>query len=650
MSIRTHLILSYLALVVAVTFGMWFVADNLLYVLSQSDMQAAEEGVQNITQANYELSREVLTSVGEYIVTAKAEGMAQSLAQLLGGKPRYDYARMRRDRALRDLATQEITTPLGKVGYMDLIDKTGVAVLHPNPEVEGKNFSHWRDEFPDMWRLVSQSFTQPRVQGYYTFLDREQKPRKKFMVLVQVAGTPFVLVAAVNIDQFFAPVHKVIRQNCDAMMTKAKTSVQEVSDSIDLKSKLVGVGAGVAFSMLGGLAGLMLAGRISGPLMHLRDAVQQVGGGNFAVAVPETGAREVVQLAHAFNQLGEQLQDYMQKRDFIRDTFGRYVTQEVVKRLLEDDAALQLGGEIREVTILMSDLRGFTALTAGMQPQQVITFLNRYLGKMIEILLDHEAVIDEIIGDGILAFFGAPTPMPQHPARAVACALKMQAAMEEINALNAQDGLPHLEMGVGINTGEVVVGNIGSERRTKYSVVGAHVNYASRIESYALGGQVLVGAATEKTLPDLLEVGNVIQAQMKGVPGVATIYEVRGLGAPYNLRLKEKSDALITLAQPLPVQVLRLKDKIVVGAADQAEITDLSETSAHIRSQAELVEWEDVRLDLLDEHGAPQPGKIYAKVISLSGWTDEGMLAELRFTSVSPESSQLIRAAMGLED
>ena len=97
---------------------------------------------------------------------------------------------------------------------------------------------------------------------------------------------------------------------------------------------------------------------------------------------------------------------------------------------------------------------------------------------MIEILLDHRAVIDEIIGDGILAFFGAPEPMEDHPVQAVACALAMQAAMDEVNALNHADGLPHLEMGIAVNTGTVVVGNIGSERRTKYSVVGADVNFA----------------------------------------------------------------------------------------------------------------------------------------------------------------------------
>ena len=265
----------------------------------------------------------------------------------------------------------------------------------------------------------------------------------------------------------------------------------------------------------------------------------------------------------------------MAKRDFIRDTFGRYVTQEVVKRLLEDEEALELGGETREVSIVMSDLRGFTAITADMHPEQVVTFLNRYLGKMIEILTDNQAVIDEIVGDGILAFFGAPTPMADHPARAVACALEMQTAMEEINALNEADGLPHLEMGIAVNTGEVVVGNIGSERRTKYSVVGAHVNFTSRIESFALGGQVLISADTYERLKDLVEVGEVLQAQMKGIPGQSTLYELRSIGGAYNISLKAESHELRILARPLEVSLDLVTDKIVIGTIDGVQIIEL---------------------------------------------------------------------------
>ncbi|MCX5889498.1 MAG: cache domain-containing protein [Deltaproteobacteria bacterium] len=386
--------------------------------------------------------------------------------------------------------------------------------------------------------------------------------------------------------------------------------------------------------------------RITKPLRALARKTADIAHGDFSATVPETGAKEIAHLARSFNRMGEHLADYIAKRDFVRDTFGRYVTQEVVKKLLEDKDALEMGGEFREVSIIMSDLRGFTAITADMHPEQVVTFLNRYLGKMIEILTDNQAVIDEIVGDGILAFFGAPTPMADHPARTVACALQMQAAMDEINALNEADGLPYLEMGIAVNTGEVVVGNIGSERRTKYSVVGAHVNFTSRIEAYAMGGQVLISPDTYERVRDLVQIEGEVQAQMKGVSGTVTLYIVQGIGAPYNISLTAKSHVLTRLAHPLAARLDLMKDKIVTVTIEGAQISELGETGARVVLQGEPEAWQDVRLHLLAEDGTARPGKIYGKVTAVNPGADGRTEVEIRFTSVSPESRQVIRQAL----
>ncbi len=316
-----------------------------------------------------------------------------------------------------------------------------------------------------------------------------------------------------------------------------------------------------------------------------------------------------------------------------------------MKRLLESKGALELGGERREVSILMSDLRAFTAITAEMEPEKVITFLNRYLGKMIEILVDYRAVIDEIVGDGILAFFGAPETQEDHPARAVACALQMQTAMEEINALNEADGLPHLEMGIAVNTGAVVVGNIGSEKRTKYSVVGSHVNFTSRIEAYALGGEVLISEDSYQRVQDLVDIRDKVKVQMKGIPGTSTIYDVRSISGPYNIALKEKLQTLITLDDKIPVHVYRMSEKIVTGASGRAWITQLSETAAVLDYEEELEAWEDVRLNLLDDQMDELPGKIYGKVTAIKSMGEKLHEAAIRFTSVSPELAQIIQKA-----
>ena len=390
---------------------------------------------------------------------------------------------------------------------------------------------------------------------------------------------------------------------------------------------------------------IIISRRITRPLRVLAVKTADIAHGDFSATVPETGAREIAHLARSFNRMGEHLAEYIEKRDFVRDTFGRYVTQEVVKRLLEDKDALELGGETREVSIVMSDLRGFTSITADMHPEQVVTFLNRYLGKMIEILTDNQAVIDEIVGDGILAFFGAPTPMADHPARAVACALQMQAAMDEINALNEADGLPYLEMGIAVNTGEVVVGNIGSERRTKYSVVGAHVNFTSRIEAFAVGGQVLISADTYERLRELVQVRGEVQGRMKGISGSFTLYDVQAIGEPYNVSLAARDQEMRTLVRPLEVRLDLLTDKIVAGTIDGAQIVELGEGAARVVLRGEVEQWQDVRLHLLAEDGVEIKGRIYGKVTAAEPREDGGLQVYIRFTSVSPEIHQVLRQA-----
>src|SRR5262249_47982148 len=150
----------------------------------------------------------------------------------------------------------------------------------------------------------------------------------------------------------------------------------------------------------------------------------------------------------------------------------------------------------RKLTIMMSDLRGFTATAERLKPEQVLGLLNNYLGTMADIIVHHQGTIDEFIGDAILVIFGAPLSHPDDARRAVACAIAMQQAMKGINEQNARAGLPAIEMGIALNTGEVIVGNIGSQKHIKYGVVGSHVNLTARIESNTAGGQILISQTT----------------------------------------------------------------------------------------------------------------------------------------------------------
>jgi len=641
MTVRTYLLLSYIVLILLLTFGMWFVANRIMNELTMQTVHIADSSVQQVTVANDQLSEKILTNLGEYVVRDKAQDVVREVSYLLGNQKRFDYNQLRRNDKLREAAVQEIFSPEGVAGYTDLYDNQGEIIFHPDRRAEGQNQLTWRGGYPEAVDLLKRSLKED-VSGYLTSFDEHNKDRKRFSVRLHIPNTPFIVSTVVNIDQYFEPTQQKVVQANQQILEQAKRNIQEQFGKLDQQVKLGGLIAGLTLSLIAILFGLWLASTVSRPISHLRDAVGQVGEGNFAVAVPARGAKEIVQLAESFNLMGRQLADYIEKRDFIRDTFGRYVTQEVVKRLLESKEALELGGERREVSILMSDLRAFTAISAGMEPEKVITFLNRYLGKMIEILVDYRAVIDEIVGDGILAFFGAPETQEDHPARAVACALQMQTAMEEINALNEADGLPHLEMGIAVNTGAVVVGNIGSEKRTKYSVVGAHVNFTSRIESYALGGEVLISEDSYQRVKDLVDIRDKVQVQMKGIPGTSTIYDIKSIHGPYDIALKEKSQTLIPLADKIPVHVYRMSEKIVTGATGRAWITQLSETSAILDYEGELEAWEDVRLNLLDEQLAEMPGKIYGKVTAVQPAGEMLHEAAIRFTSVSPELAQII--------
>lgn len=219
------------------------------------------------------------------------------------------------------------------------------------------------------------------------------------------------------------------------------------------------------------------------------------------------------------------------RNEFIRQVLGTQISDVVAQQLIESPEAMRLGGALRHVTILMADLRGFTPLAQILTPERTVEVLNRFMTSAIDVILSHGGTVDQIIGDGILAVFGAPIPDGDAATRAVACAVEMQRAMQEVNRLNGVDGLPSVEMGIGISTGEVVVGNIGSRQRMKYSVIGNTVNLAARIESFAIGGQVLISESTRAEIGDRFEIVGSLRVKIKGVEGNVTIFEVGSAGA-----------------------------------------------------------------------------------------------------------------------
>ncbi len=215
---------------------------------------------------------------------------------------------------------------------------------------------------------------------------------------------------------------------------------------------------------------------------------------------------------------------------FIRATFGRYLSDEIVTDILERPEGLELGGDLRRVTIMMSDIRGFTTLSERLQPAQVVTLINRYLGAMTDIIMAHQGTIDEFIGDAILAVFGAPQRRDDDADRAVRCALAMQAAMDDINAQNRAEGLPEILTGIALNTGDVIAGNIGSERRSKYGFVGHPMNVTSRIEDVTAGAEILAADSTVQGLKESFQIGQSRSISVKGIDETILVHQILGTG------------------------------------------------------------------------------------------------------------------------
>ena len=237
------------------------------------------------------------------------------------------------------------------------------------------------------------------------------------------------------------------------------------------------------------------------------------------------------------SKLRETKKDLERSNTFIRQVFGRYVADEVAEKLLENPESLKMGGECRDVTAMMTDLRGFTPMTEKLSAEQVVDILNRFLGHMVEVIGQYGGTIDNFIGDAILVVFGAPTDCEDAPGRAVACAIEMQQRMAEVNQENRETDLPEIAMGIGIATGEAVAGNIGSDRRAKYSVIGSTVNLAARIESFTVGGQILIAESAREACGDDIRIDGSLRVKLKGIDRPVRIYEVGAIGSPWNVSL-----------------------------------------------------------------------------------------------------------------
>jgi adenylate cyclase len=256
------------------------------------------------------------------------------------------------------------------------------------------------------------------------------------------------------------------------------------------------------------------------------------------------------------------------ERQFVRRAFAFYLAPSMVERLAEDPAALALGGETREITILFSDIRGFTSLSEKMDPQEITSLLNRFLTPMTDVLLQSGATIDKYIGDAIMAFWNAPLATTDHPRQACLAALGMFKALEELN----REEQAEIKIGVGLNTGSCCVGNLGSEQRFSYSAIGDSVNVASRVESLTkqYGLSILLTEFTASDVSDLA----MLEVDLVRVVGRAeplAIYTLLGDEA---------------YARSVEFQALKAAHDRMIAAYRAAKFTEAAEDLAALRKTA----------------------------------------------------------------
>ena len=256
--------------------------------------------------------------------------------------------------------------------------------------------------------------------------------------------------------------------------------------------------------------------------------------------------------------------------------FARYTSPEIANYVLTAPEGQKQGGQEREVSILMSDLRGFTAMSTHLESTDLITLLNHYFEAMSAVISRYGGTVIEFLGDGIFVVFGAPSEMQDHASRAVGCAVDMQNAMAEVNAWNREQGYPELAMGIGINSGRCVVGNIGSGKRMKYGCMGETVNLAGRLESFSIEGQIHISEETRSRIQMKLKILDESSFTPKGGAGEMRFYNISAIGSK---RLEKNAEEAIEwkrLASTREIAFRKLSEKVVEKKQHKGVLTTVS--------------------------------------------------------------------------
>lgn len=268
--------------------------------------------------------------------------------------------------------------------------------------------------------------------------------------------------------------------------------------------------------------------RVSQPLKELHTAVEAIGGGNFETRLESSSQDEFGSVAKAINAMAAGLGE----RDRVKSAFARYVSHQVMDSIL-DSKVDNLRGDRRRISVLFCDIRGFTTISEGLSPEKVVQLLNEYFEKMVEVVFRNKGTLDKFIGDGMMVIFGAPEDDDYQEEHALKTAIEMQSELRSLAEKWKPEGL-NLRIGIGINSGPAIVGNIGSSRRMEYTAIGDTVNLASRLESATkeLGVGILISEYTHNALRGSFRFKNMGSVQVKGRTDPVLTYSLEEEPAP----------------------------------------------------------------------------------------------------------------------
>ena len=281
----------------------------------------------------------------------------------------------------------------------------------------------------------------------------------------------------------------------------------------------------LATLVLAVLGALAMGGRIARPLGELSWAMGRLELGDFnqRISSAEQAHDEVGDLARAFNAMAVGLKE----RERLRGTLGRYVSGDVADRILEEHDDLALAGELRRVTVLFLDVRGFTTVSEHLRPTEVLELLNEYFSVVVDRVVANGGTVNKFIGDAAMCLWGAPRTVENPERAAVICALEIQEQVARLSADRSRRQLTPVGLGIGINTGEAVAGNLGAARRLEYTVIGDAVNLAQRIESQAQPGEVLISESVYEKVAGEVEAAAREPVKLKGKSRPVPFWEVK---------------------------------------------------------------------------------------------------------------------------